>query len=400
MIKRALSIVAINILVLFVLMLVVEGACQMIALIYPSYEVLFLQPDRVVGWKHVPNLRWTWAGHYWYAADFNVDIQTNPLGFRDLTREIAKPKGAKRVALLGDSFIEAVQVRFEKTAGQILERKLNFSSPVAGNSVSKWEVLNFGISNYGIGQYLLVWEEYAKQFQPDYVAIFVAKFHMQRTVDKYEYGAFSRTQSKNLNVRPIFRLENDSLVREPAKDFDDFVRIQTELIDSEFAGHRSRRRKQWILPFYMNSARDRFDDWRLRHFGEPKLVPRRDADVAPAVLSVNSRIIEELGRDVASGGSRLVVIDVSQYFGDDEHVSRALKELCTRNHLGYIPVYELLMKANADGLRTNWKHDLHFNELGNEILANALYDWIATQEEHVSALQQQTREHLGAAAPP
>ena len=187
---KVLKVIGVNILVFLVLLFLAEAIGQVIALIRPSYDVLVLQPDKVLGWKQVPNLHWTWAGHHWYAADFSVDVVTNPLGFRDIAREFPKPHGVKRIALLGDSFIEAVQVPFEKTSGQLLERSLNCSSDQGQKHSQRWEVLNFGISNYGVGQYLLTWEQYAKRYEPDYVVIFVAKLHMKRTLDRYEFGAF------------------------------------------------------------------------------------------------------------------------------------------------------------------------------------------------------------------
>src|SRR3990167_2272277 len=117
---EAFKILGVNLLVFLGLLVLLEATGQIIAVIRPSYDVLFLQPDKAVGWKQVPNLRWTWAGYYWYAPNFSVEVETNPLGFRDLAREFPKPQRVSRVAVLGDSFIEAVQVPLEKTATQIL----------------------------------------------------------------------------------------------------------------------------------------------------------------------------------------------------------------------------------------------------------------------------------------
>jgi hypothetical protein len=336
--------------------------------------VLFLQPDRALGWKQASGLHWTWGGHYWYAADFSVDIQTNPLGFRDIIHEIHKPSGVKRVALLGDSFIEAAQVPFEKTSGQLLEKKLNASS-----NKQQWEVLNFGISNYGVGQYLLAWEQYARNYNPDYVAIFVANFHMKRTVSKFEYGAFPASEKTALWVRPTFRLENNELIREPARDFDEFVRVQDHLINSEFAGQRSRRKTPLITLYYAGLFKQQFT--RLinrinRGPGQASAPPKVEPYTEGDLLAVNQKIIEELGRNVTGAGSKMVVLDVSRYFGDNESISTALKELCGKNGFGYVPLYDDLLKANKDGISTSWAHDGHFNEAGNEIMAKALLGWI------------------------
>ena len=385
---RLIKIITVNLLVLVVLLGLLEIIGQVVAWLHPSYEVLFLQPDRKLGWKQVPNLSWTWAGHYWYAADFSVPIKTNPSGFRDLPRQFSKPANTKRIALLGDSLIEEVQVPFEKTAGSLLEQKLNASQHTPNQS-EKWEVLNFGISGYGIGQCLLAYEEYAQKFSPDYVAIFVAYFHMARTVRRYQRGVSSNTKNEQLWVRPIFKIENDRLIRLPAEDFDKFVQLQEKLIQDKFSGQRMQKKTQLITFWYLRKIL-----WRIKKWGR-KLYQRyltttistqNRQIIDPEVLKVNLKIIEVLGEQVKNSGAHLIVVDASQYFGDQKSVSNALKKLSTENGFGYIPLYDFLLKANAIGISTRWRYDGHFNEAGNEILANTLYDWI-TQNSLTTKLQ-------------
>jgi len=374
-----LKIIAVNILVFVLLVLVLEATAQTFAFTRPSYDVLFLQPDKVLGWKQVPNLQWTWAGHEWYAADFSVRIQTNPLGFRDSAREFSKSAGVRRVALLGDSFIEAAQVPFERTAGQVLQRQLNGTLGGHSDEPPRWDVLNFGVSNYGIGQYFLAWREYARKFKPDYVVVFVGKLHMRRTLQKYEYGAFPGTEQRALWVRPTFKLQNGTLVLERAADFDTFVESQNMLIKTEFDGQRSRRKKRLITYGYAKllvaDFRRQLYTWR------PATPAEAGQDDDPALLAVNLKIIETLGREVADAGGRLAVVDVTRYFSDgDEAIAAALKNLSAANHFGYLPVYEDLVNARKRGVKTDWAHDGHFNEAGNTILANALYRWVAAEE--------------------
>jgi len=356
----------INVLVFVGLLALAEGAAQVVALVRPAYDVLFLRPDRVVGWTEVPGLRWRWAGPRWYAADYTVDIEANSLGFRDTDHAESAPDGVRRVALLGDSFVEAVQVPFDETGAQVLERELDASA--AG---PRWEALNFGISNYGVGQYLLAWREYARRFHPDVVAGFVAKFHMERTLRKYEYGTFPGTKTRALWVRPTFRLDADSLVLEPARDYDEFVRVQEALMRDDFGGRRSRRRVQLITAVY---ARELARRVAQRLHPAPPRAPDPAADAE--TMAVGERVLEVLGREVAATGGRLVVMDASRYFGDDPSVSDSLRTLCESRGFGYIPLYQALLDANRAGTSTRWRHDYHFNRAGNAILAHALAGWI------------------------
>ena len=367
MAPKYIKIVGVNIAIFIALLVLVEFMGQAIARIYPSYDVLHLQPDKELGWKLAPNHRFPWAGSHWYAADFSVEIETNPLGFRDVERDFSKLAKVKRVALLGDSFIEAAQVPFEKTAAQVLERGLNALTEDDSN-ISKWEVLNFGVSNFGLGQFLLSWEEYARHFNPDYVAVLVAQLHMVRTVTGEKAGAFVETENKRLSIRPTFRLDVDTLVREPAKDYSKFVKLQEDLIETEFSGQRVRRKKPGLITFhYAKTLRNRF--WPQR----ATIPETRETNI----LAINLKIIEELDRQAKRIGSRVVVLDASQYFGDGENISIALRETCTKNSLGYIPLYCDFLKANMEGTSTRWAHDAHFNEAGNQILAGALHRWIS-----------------------
>jgi hypothetical protein len=366
---RTLKVIAINLLVFATLLALVEIVLQGLALARPSYEVLFLQPDRKLGWKQVPNLRWQWAGHHWYAADFSVPIATNPLGFRDSVREAGKPDGVRRVALLGDSFIEAVQVPFEATAGQRLEQILNADRR---DSQPRWEVLNFGISNFGIGQYALTWDQYASQYSPDYVTIFVAGLHMKRTVTKYEHGAFSRQAS--LSVRPTFRLQDGKLVEEPALDYEAFVAAQNRLVANEFDGARARRRMQLITPYLYREFRNGLSA-AIRPRASPS--PGTADPISQDMLEVNLEIIRDLGRKVSVAGGKLIVLDATRFFGNDEALSSTLRAWCEKHDLGYVPVYAGLLSASQSGTPTRWAHDSHLNVAGNEILASEVATWIA-----------------------
>ncbi|HEY6930292.1 MAG TPA: hypothetical protein VJA66_11500, partial [Thermoanaerobaculia bacterium] len=368
--------IGVNALVFLGLLLLLEAGNQVLGVARPSYDVLFLQPDRVVGWKQVPNLHWTWA-----RPDFSVRVDTNSLGFRDVPREIPKPQDVKRVALLGDSFIEAVQVPLSLTAGQILEHRLNSTLARGSTHLRQWEVLNFGISAFSVGQYLLTWEQYASQYRPDLVVALVSWVQMRRTTAKFEYGAFAATKGERLWVRPTFRIEDGALVREPARDFERFEEAQAKVMAGEFEGKRMHRRGRPLLT--ITSARLILD--RLATLSSPltslsKLkspLPQRAPRVNLAeVKAVNLEIICELGRQVENEGAKLVILDMTQYLSSDPDLSSELDALCTKKGFGYVPVYRDLLNANRKGVATRWAHDGHFNEAGNRILADALYQWI------------------------
>jgi hypothetical protein len=204
---------------------------------------------------------------------------------------------------------------------------------------------------------------------------------MVRTVTKYETGTF--TKKKQLWIRPTFRLENNILVQEAAKDFEKFVEMQNELIKEEFSGKRIMRKGPGIfIKYYLT---------QLWQFGEPYIqwlwthdysrdlhftIPPRQSsqDNSNQIVELNLKIIEELGRKITKSGHYIVIVDTFRYFKPDSGVwSTRLENFCNENQFGYISLSDHLIKSN---IPTQWHYDGHFNETGNEIFAEAMYQWM------------------------
>lgn len=119
----------------------------------------FLQPDPVIGTKHIPNLT---------LKENNSCIQAvsrfNNEGMRDIDHTIEKPEGTYRIAVIGDSYVEAMQVNLEDT----------FFSQLASNLQNKGknvEVLSFGVGGFGTAQEYLLLRDYALKYSPDLVIV-------------------------------------------------------------------------------------------------------------------------------------------------------------------------------------------------------------------------------------
>ena len=122
----------------------------------------FYRPDPLLGQVLVPN------AEGWDRSENDTLIRINSLGMRDREREIAKPAGTFRIAVLGDSYTEAKQVALDETFPSVVERRLT-ECPALGDR--KIEVLNFGVAGYGTTQELLMLESRASRFDPDLVVL-------------------------------------------------------------------------------------------------------------------------------------------------------------------------------------------------------------------------------------
>lgn len=119
--------------------------------------------DPYRGWAFRPG-----ASGWWPGEGERSYIQTNSDGLRDREHTIAKPKNTLRIAVLGDSFTEALQVSVEKTFWSKLERKLGRCEALQGRQV---EVINFGVQGYGTAQALMTLRHHVWKYSPDIVML-------------------------------------------------------------------------------------------------------------------------------------------------------------------------------------------------------------------------------------
>jgi hypothetical protein len=141
-----------------VTLLVAEAALRIAGVGYPN----FYGPDPERGWSLLPGAagRWTREG--------NAEVRINSDGLRDREHAAAKPPGVYRIAILGDSCAEALQVPLDETFGARLEGELGACPALRGRRV---ETLNFGVSGYGTAQELLTLRSRVWKYRPDLVLL-------------------------------------------------------------------------------------------------------------------------------------------------------------------------------------------------------------------------------------
>jgi len=116
----------------------------------PKYQTPFWAPsgadeaqvslhyeDPILGWRHRPG-----ASVWLRRSCFTTFVSLNFMGTRDEVEEF----NAESIVLLGDSFMEGLQVNTDKLFDKLLEIKIEVP------------VLNFGVSGYGPDQYLEVYK--------------------------------------------------------------------------------------------------------------------------------------------------------------------------------------------------------------------------------------------------
>lgn len=112
---------------------------------------------------------------------FETIVHSNSDGFYAREYAIEKPEGVTRVAILGDSMIEGVQVSMDENVAVRLELLMRG----AGYQV---EVMPFGISSRGTYINMRTYEAYVKKYKPDIV---IDAFLMSNDLNDDTSGPFA-----------------------------------------------------------------------------------------------------------------------------------------------------------------------------------------------------------------
>lgn len=125
-----------------------------------------LRSDPNVGSIHVSN----YFGNVWNEeSKKNRIIRTNNIGYIGDDVDLEKASNTIRIAIIGDSVVEAVQVDYFNNFTSLLESTLNVANTCKGMN---FEVLNFGVQGMGTFLEYQTFKKNISPLQPDYVFLF------------------------------------------------------------------------------------------------------------------------------------------------------------------------------------------------------------------------------------
>lgn len=139
-------------------LIVVELGLRWRGIEYP----VFFDFDPQVGVKLRPG-----AGGY-YTDEGRGYVVINSDGLRDRDHQLRHPADTLRIAVLGDSYCDALQVNQDETFWSIMAKALAGCDRLHGRQV---EVINFGQSGFGTSQELLTLQDKVWKYSPDVVLL-------------------------------------------------------------------------------------------------------------------------------------------------------------------------------------------------------------------------------------
>lgn len=153
--------------------LVLIGVAMALALAEAGFHVYyFFHPSKAKGFFWVPNTEYGWglapgreAPYYEDHGEFSTRVRINSQGLRDVEHRYTKPPGTYRILVLGDSYMEALQVKLEEIFPRLLEAHL------AASAAKPVEVINTGVSAWGTDNEYLFFRREGYRYQPDLVLL-------------------------------------------------------------------------------------------------------------------------------------------------------------------------------------------------------------------------------------
>lgn len=145
-----------------------------------------------------------------FSNKFGHEIETNSAGMRDREHDPQKIPGSFRILVLGDSFMEALQVKFEDSFVALLEKQLQ-----AGTRRSV-EVINASVSGWGTDDELEYLTRVGLKLEPDLIVVAMTLHNDISDNLLEEYHSF---QGGMLKQRPVSLVPWDSFAMLKVKEW-------------------------------------------------------------------------------------------------------------------------------------------------------------------------------------
>jgi hypothetical protein len=273
---------------LIVALLLAEGLLRVLP-VNDTYVRIPLAAHDVVGFTRLPNSSASFENTCYRVTD----IKFNSRGFRD--KEFHDDNKFK-IAILGDSFMEAIEVPVDLDTASILSKLLDCRT------------LNTGINSYGTTHELSVYKNFLKPLHPQVVLLF---FYPGNDV-KDNSCELTRLHHEPISG-PCGHIFDDKVFWETRFDQDDNVRGDSDLklflrqnCRLCLLGYRVLKFEIWHkykdgeMPFLHNTFRAELPDSLKKPWEEG--------------WKITAEAIRQLNSEVKSAGGKLFIITVPDYF--------------------------------------------------------------------------------------
>lgn len=356
---------------------VVLGVCIAevgVRLVCPVSDIVWAGWDPLLGARPAPNQR----GRYVSGGFIRSSFAFNSQGWSSLEDySNRRREGVLRVAVLGDSYVEALQVHPDQSFLRVAERHW------AGEDV-KSEWYGFGISGFGTSRHYLITKHHLADYSPDVVVLhFVTNDPLDCSPYLSELEAYvprvELTEDEG-DVAVSYPMPYHRGVLKPLVASSALVRYLDYQLD--VTGRRGRNRRNQAAESLRGGMEQvqgadpesKRKTWKLirvllrkiqrltRGMGAQLVVAFRGAPAALAAKRVGKPLqLPPKDVDPYCLGVRMAAM------GDE-----MLRPICTELGVAYLDLSECLIAAEAEGGRHDFPDDLHYSALGHEVVGKEL----------------------------
>ena len=351
---------------------------------YPYYghniakeQVYFDRYDPILGWSGIPGIK-GWI----YTRNNLVHFENNSLGFRDIEHDKLSNKPA--IVFLGASYVWGYDTSTDKIFVNLLRDRL-----------SQYEIFNLSNVCYGTDQELLIFENWLDKFDQQ-LKLVVLLF----TIDDPERNSSTMCCDRG---KPKFKIINDNLVLTgvPVPKAGEWLKNTTPIADKTKSKYQVDTLKSSIKTiifksYILHALYDRYARFRNRDVTvakTPDVMPER-YQATKEDLILTSKLLEKIKSTAKSRGGEFIVFFLPPYPEIDEDKNYnpyqyEISKLCAKIA---IDCYDLAPYFKKAWWRTHNNDGTHWNNYGNEIAAEAIFD-VIKNEEMLNLEPYNTRNH-------
>ncbi|MFQ5733557.1 MAG: hypothetical protein ACE5KM_16585, partial [Planctomycetaceae bacterium] len=292
------------------------------------------------------------------------------------------PAGIRRIAIYGDSFAHCDDVPFEHSWGYHLETAFHEDG---GHS----EVLNFGVSAYGMDQALQRWRYLGKRFSPAIVLFGFQGENVARNVNLLR-GFYVRNTGIPFS-KPRFLLDAHGrlqAINDPTLPVDTVPSVMANMTDWDLARHEwfynpaESAPRWWHRSRFVSLLVERFRNHSEPDNGDPYGVFEPGGEPERVTL----QILREFREDVEKRRGRFYVVrlpkksDLQRLARGRPLASARLWAKIAAEHRTIDPLPALQAAVARDGLDSQFaapKH-AHYSDAANRIIARKIADALRT----------------------
>lgn len=338
--------------------------------------ISYTEPDPILGNRYIGGME------FWYHKENTHPItgKLNKYGYRDKDWQLEKPQNTYRIAVIGDSYVEAFQVEFEKTFLSLTEHNLNQGF----DKGYKVELMNFGHSGYTQSHELILLKNAVQKFSPDLVLLFFLPGNDINDISK-ETAAnligpfYTVSDSDELLLDTSFNETSGYKIRSYINWFKQRSALLSFMTNRYNVYMRDRRskeinllnnnKKDEVITGYLSLCTGNPDPLYLKNYNLNKRLIMAMSDYSKergmkfVLVSLNMRYyIPELEKE-------LTIVDPTfnvNFFEDD------LRDFARSHDMDYLGLQRIFRESYQKiGSALHWAH---WNYQGHKVVADALTD--------------------------